>query len=299
MDLTRTALAIWSFPNNSNLSLRGRPMTSKGKALLALGIVAVLILAFLVRMYASFKDMRDDPATLRPQQSDQSGIADKQPTEQNLATEPNRHPSVDHQSPASIGGSTSQNPALTPEIKAAQERWDRQHGFYYNQEHQQYLQLGDRELQNLSASGDIAATQILAARFTLVDPKRAIELLEGAAVMGSTYALLSISNLWTLQKQLDSSKLDDGSGSFDPNVSALTYALVAELRETDATASQIRALIDSDELTDEEIGKACRQAKRLYEDLKRRRTELGLSPEFDNSPRPPSAAGNQAQICSP
>lgn len=188
-----------------------------------------------------------------------------------------------------IGGNASNvDSAPASEETAAQQAWEHRHGYFYSNR-ADYINLSDNELEQLMESGDVAAAQFLAARYTLSDPNQAIALYETAASYGSTYALIAITDLIRLHASEDPKLITRDA---DLGVLALTYTYAAEIRGNNTASGIKKAEVLSEySLSDTDIESACADAKQLVASLQKvqiRRTGEAFDSRASDFGAPPS-----------
>jgi len=260
------------------------------KSLLAFGVLAgISLITWITAVSLEYTSKHSDGNFSPPGSSKESSTD----SSSNSADLPQESPTSGEETAPRIDAARGEQ--SRKELLEAQARWERAHGFFTRTEPQDYGKLSDTELERLGESGDIAALQYLASRFVIKDPRRAIQNFEHAAALGSTYALLSLASLWEPQKEIDSDLQLDGK-DVSPDIAALSYALVGELRGSNSTVTKIQSIIEGAGLSDEQIQTACQNAIRKYDELERQRINLGLS-QFDNSPAPMDRGARRPLIC--
>lgn len=185
-----------------------------------------------------------------------------------------------------------EQPVITkrPEPKLAEDQerlfleWTQKRGFH-SERWKSYFNLSDADLKAIAESGDHEALQQLGQRYSYTKPVEALEYLERAAVLDSTYALSAASNVWKNIGNPPQELLDVGL-SKDRAVNALSYAFTALLRGDNYMAPDtVEQLTKQFSYSEDQLKKACVNARIIAKDLARRRVAMGLS-DFDNSPSP-------------
>jgi len=168
-------------------------------------------------------------------------------------------------------------------IVDVRKKWAISRGYTYFIDNDEYKTYSKEVLQKLADTGDIRAMQTLAELVQRNEHDRAINLYNLAAVYGSTKSLGDLSG-WAASTSV---ALDDINDKKSKTIEAMAYIKVAAMRGdnflyiTDMQSPQT-ANPSNISMTEDDYAKVKVLAQQIYDDLQKKRDELGLG-AFDNS----------------
>jgi hypothetical protein len=176
----------------------------------------------------------------------------------------------------------------------AMAQWSKDHGYAsidmtgQLQRDQPYDRYDEATLGQLSADGDMWATQELAARLSRERPAEAVELYQRAAAQGSLYAMDELARLYRMagSEAVARSRVFEAArpqieairaSGADPNATAYAWLVAAEMASGDPSRTAATARQLARQLEPEQIEQACAMAPSLLESLDTMRANEGIA----------------------